>query len=71
MVDWTDANCSKIGIDPEFFFPVGKLTRRESSLIREICGSCIIRDACYKLGKETDSIGIWGGFFFRESRRVS
>jgi hypothetical protein len=57
--NWSKANC--LHTDPELFFPMTTITRKDKIEIHNTCGSCVIRLECERFGKDTKSVGVWGG----------
>jgi hypothetical protein len=60
-----DAACA--GNDPEIFFNSGSQPKaaylREDAKWRQYCPQCPVMDTCLAVGRESGSVGIWGGVY--------
>lgn len=59
MFNTENANC--LGVDPELFFPVGKMEREIESMLIKICANCQIWRDCYDYALKVKVDGFWAG----------
>lgn len=68
-----DAACA--GNDPEIFFNSGNQPKaaylREDAKWRQYCPQCPVKDTCLAVGRESGSVGIWGGVYRFNPRNSS
>jgi len=60
-----DAACDSPDTDPELFFPRSREKLQEAAWA-PLCASCPVRDACGEFGRQTRSVGVWGGEWLGE-----
>lgn len=59
MFDTSKANC--VSIDPEMFFPVGKMDSFEQAFLVKVCANCEIFKDCYDYALQYKVDGFWAG----------
>lgn len=68
-----EADCA--GAGPEIFFNSGNQPKaaylRRDAKWREYCPQCPVRDTCLAVGRESGSVGIWGGVYRYSPRNSS
>ena len=66
--DWIDrASC--VGLDQSLFFPPS--CRHVTQTVRELCGACPVRQACFDYAKRTfQPAGVWGGVAVKQHGAV-
>lgn len=65
--DWMDeAACGETKL--ESFFPSGVREYRKNQSWRPFCDSCPVAKQCLQFGRESSSIGVYGGVFLDERR---
>jgi hypothetical protein len=67
--EWKEnAACSNV--DEELFFPRSREKLQEAAW-RPLCGACPVREACGEFGRQTRSVGVWGGEWLGEFTGLS
>jgi len=59
MFDTSRANC--VSLDPEMFFPVGKMDSYERAFLIKVCSNCEIFKNCLDYSLEYKVDGFWAG----------
>lgn len=65
------AECGKV--DPDIFFPEGKVTlvtMELDRLAKKVCDSCLVQIACLAYALENETYGTWGGYTADERRKL-
>lgn len=66
----TKPACVEVGVEPEWFFPVGPAREIHEELAKQVCQRCPVATECLQFGIDTgDAWAIMGGMT-PEERRV-
>jgi hypothetical protein len=61
--------------DPDIFFNTGNQPKREylkpDAEWRQLCPQCPVRETCLEAGRDSESVGIWGGVYRYHPRNSS
>ena len=60
--DWYDIAICR-GMDTNLFYDQYEADQNIAKNIDEMCLSCPVLEMCFKVGKEMNEYGVWGGVF--------